>query len=172
MRTFVQLITEDFFDSVKSNLGYTEIFINPSHNELKTLSPPLGKSSTHYTAALDKYGGVPFFTSAAYITPTVWYAWNRDSGTHQMIEKELGKRLDPAAVPIYYHYFPVTKTLVISVAEFSLSPERRSELSIPNVKALVKAHPRMQWFMQKHVVKQIEYMQTLPRKAIYNPLDD
>jgi len=138
-----------FIDGSFGDAGYAEIFINPSGREIRSSSSPQGKASPNYVPKFEKLGGVPFYSSAAILTPEDWYLWNREYATHQKIKAQLADLLRgvTSVIPVYAYYLAKSNTLVISIAKFSLGMGER--YTVPAIKRVVKSNRHLRQF---HVI--------------------
>jgi hypothetical protein len=155
MKTFTRMIAERLLRSHPDN--HTDIYIDPSPQELIKITTAQGKGSLNYDPSLEKFGGVPFFVGAATLTKTHWYVWNRVTAAHWNVRKELEPELkdESVVIPIYYWYFFKTKILNIEVADFSTEPGQ--QFTPATMKPMIAAHPAMKEFSQVVVTRGKDY---------------
>jgi hypothetical protein len=140
---------EKFLKGQKGAFDYTDVFEDPTREELKTVG--------HRTPApigTERYGR-PCLSVGGILTPQHLYAFNRETAEHREVAFGIieSPRIDMPKipwdwVPIYLLYFPQTETVDISFASFSASHLRGKE---PTAEALVmqaRSHPAFKIFKQ------------------------
>lgn len=150
MYTFTNLINgylaERIFSGVDGDTGgtYTEVFIDPTNSELRTLGPARGKTDGEFNYELRRIVTAnsiepPFFHFGGILANTHWYVWDRNKATHAHIARELkGDLRGQTGTPFYGWFFPSSPTyLFVDLATYSMSDKE------VNFKAICRAHPKL-----------------------------
>lgn len=124
---------EKFLKGLKGTYGYTEIYQNPTLNELVEFGDKHASNSTSIIGDV-RYGKTVYLYRGIY-TDTDLYLWHEEKCEHEDAAEALPK-IQNRYTPIYLQYYPETQTALIS---FSVWSSRPGITSIRNIKTLVKA---------------------------------
>lgn len=111
---------ESFAFGVSTKYGYAEVWKNPTRREIMDgvqtqTKVGGGRASAQYGERFRYFAGI--------ITPTDWYAWDRDRATHSDVREELDMKFsDTKPMPVYCGYYHETNTLLLEMARWSAGP--------------------------------------------------
>lgn len=136
MRTFREYLTEHFLQGTQGSFGYTEIFKNPTFDELKEV----GKRQTA-PIDLKRFGhdfqdgtisrGTQTWFMGGILTRQNLYIFDRNKAEHAEVYRALlaEKHIEyTQAVPLHLYYFPSSKTLAMAVATYTASLFKMGQL--------------------------------------------
>lgn len=110
--TFAQFLTEKFFDGCDTSQGYTELWVNPTRDEIRSLM----KHNEHEVAG--------------YVTTKNLYVWDREIAEHGVMRWFIPEN-ETKVAPIYLFYNPTTRDVKVSISYWSgiqLRPEKLMEV--------------------------------------------
>lgn len=121
-------LTEKFLTGGQGSYGYVEIFVNPTLDELDSLSHK------------DRE-----FEFGAFIAPKHLYVWDRMPSTHKAVSRLIpGWKLD--WTPVYLYYSSRSRAVKIAVSSFSMYSRGDYAWNLKDIRATVGAHPAFRIF--------------------------
>lgn len=132
----MRVLAEKLHSGVDGDDGYTEVYANPTIQEFRRFPAQNGNVPKKLKA---KYGSEYHYCSAI-LTPTTLYAWDRSLMTHHTAKNELKiRQFDAQHAPLYGHYFPQHRVLVVAYSDWSYSSAYRTGQTLKNM--LRRGHP-------------------------------
>lgn len=139
MLSFLDFLHERFLRGIHGNFKYTEIFKNPTADELEKAAEPS-----------DEYGGIPdagdreehHYFLGAFIQGKDLYVWNRHNSEHGRVFEQLKEAniltTKEGLVSLYLYWYPRSKRIDTEFASTSIG---NTSMKDSQVYQIVKAHP-------------------------------
>jgi maltose-binding protein MalE len=120
MISFLQYITEKFLKGMSGSDGYSDIYLNPTANELTQLGRSRVVSGGPWGDTHLMPFGSKYYYAGGILNKDGLYAFDRDKTVHDEVKYEI-PNLGTHWVPLYLHYFAGTNVLALDVSGFSIT---------------------------------------------------
>ena len=125
MITFLRFINEVFLKGFQGNYGYSDVYQNPTPNELTQLGRPEHCGGPYGEPHLMQYGD-KYYYSGGILNKDGLYAFNRNTSEHDQAKYQVPD-LGTHWIPLYLHYFAGTNVMALSLSLFSLTGPARDQ---------------------------------------------